>query len=247
MFNRRRLFVSTSILTSLACGIAANAQEVGRPAVEIGAGFSPLFTIPASAAPGLSNDGDTNPATKPAPSSPSAAEFLPMTRSERLRNYLRTIGSREILFRTVVSASIRQKNNSPKEWEGHAEGFGYRVGDVFARNLIRKTLESGAALALHEDNRYFVSGQTGTMRRVKYAVASTFLARHDNGQRTLSISQLGGAAGGAFISTIWQPRSTTTMGDGAVSFGVTMGSDVGFNLFREFWPDVKRHFKKGSR
>ena len=30
-------------------------------------------------------------------------------------------------------------------------------------------------------------------------------------------------------------------GDGAVSFGVTMGADIGFNLFREFWPGTKRH------
>src|SRR5215467_5712271 len=38
----------------------------------------------------------------------------------------------------------------------------------------------------------------------------------------------------------WQPRSTTT-GDGAVSLAVTMGADIGFDPFREFWPGTKRH------
>jgi hypothetical protein len=31
------------------------------------------------------------------------------------------------------------------------------------------------------------------------------------------------------------------MNKGAVLFGVTMGADIGFNLFREFWPGTKRH------
>ena len=39
----------------------------------------------------------------------------------------------------------------------------------------------------------------------------------------------------------WQPRSTTSAGDGAVSLAVTMGADIGFNLFRKFWPGTKRN------
>jgi len=177
-------------------------------------------------------------------SGPTAAEFMPMTRSERLRNYLAGIADGESIFRAAFSAGIRQAEDSPKEWRGGAEGFGYRIGDAYAQHVIRRTLQYGASAALHEDNRYFASGQTGFMRRAKYAVASTFLARHDNGDRGISFSRLGAAAGSSFISRIWQPRSTTSAGDGAVSFGIAMGSDVGFNLFREFWPDMKRHFQK---
>ena len=70
---------------------------------------------------------------------------------------------------------------------------------------------------------------------------STLLARHDNGNTYFSFSRMGGAAGAAFISREWQPRSTTTAGDGAVSFGISMGSDVGFNVVREFWPGLRRH------
>ena len=177
-------------------------------------------------------------------SAPTAAEFLPMTRSERLRNYLRGLGDGESIVRAAFSAGIRQAENSPKEWQGGAEGYGYRVGDAFAQHVVRRTLQYGASAILHEDNRYFVSGQSGFMKRAKYAVASTFLARRDNGEQRVSFSRLGGAAGAAFISRIWQPRSTTSAGDGAVSFGIAMGGDAGFNLFREFWPDLKRHFHK---
>ena len=73
---------------------------------------------------------------------------------------------------------------------------------------------------------------------------STLLARRDNGSRTFSFSRIGGAAGGAFISREWQPHSTNSAGDGAEAFGITIGAQMGFNVFREFWPDMKRHFHR---
>jgi hypothetical protein len=197
----------------------------------------------ASASSAFAADG-TNPPSTTIGSGPTAAEFLPMTQSERLRNYLLGIADVESIIRAAASAGIRQAENSPKEWRGGAEGFGYRVGDAYAQQVVRRTLQYGASAILHEDNRYFASGRSGFLRRAEYAVASTFLARHNNGQQQFSFSHLGGAAGASFIARIWQPRSTTSAGDGAVSFGIAMGSDVGFNLFREFWPDLKRHLRK---
>ena len=118
------------------------------------------------------------------------------------------------------------------------------MGNVFAQHVIRETLEYGVSAALHEDNRYFASRETGFFRRTKYAVKSTFLARHDNGSQSFSFSRIGGAAGSAFISRAWQPPSKPTAGDGAVVFGLSMMTDVGFNVVREFWPDLKRRFHK---
>src|ERR1700682_639340 len=173
-------------------------------------------------------------------------EFTPKTSSERLSNYLVGIASPESILRAAASAGLRQADGGPKEWGGGAEGYGERVGNAFAQHVINQTLRYGISAALHEDNRYFVSGQTGFLRRSKYAIKSTLLARHDNGNQYLSISRIGGDAGAAFISRIWQPRSTTDAGDGAVSFGITMASDIGFNVLREFWPDLKRRLRKKS-
>jgi hypothetical protein len=197
-----------------------------------------------SASLAFADDGPNEPSKTVTVSSPTAAEFLPMTRSERLRNYLAGLVNAESILRAASSAAIRQAENSPKEWRGGAGGYGYRIGDAFAQHIIRGTLQYGASSILHEDNRYFASGESGFFRRMKYAVASAFLARRDNGDRMISFSRLGSAAGAAFISRVWQPPSTTTAGDGAVNFGITMGNDIGFNLVREFLPDVKRRLHK---
>jgi hypothetical protein len=175
-----------------------------------------------------------------ASTSPSS-EFSPMTGSQRFRNYLVRIAGPQPFITAAATAGISQAKDTPKEWRGGAEGYGKRIGSAYAQHFIRGTLEYGLSAALHEDNRYFVSGQTGFLRRTKYAVVSTLRARHDNGDQSFSFSCVGSAAGTAFISRAWQPRSTTGAEDGAVSFGISMGSDIGFNVFREFWPGLRRH------
>jgi hypothetical protein len=197
-----------------------------------------LSTTVAAADAGITPD----PATSV--SNPPPRVFAPMTRSERLRNYLVGIADPESVLRSAAAAGIRQAEGSPKEWGGGAKGYGERVGSGFAQHVINHTLRYGISAALHEDNRYFVSGQTGFLRRTEYAIKSTLLARHDNGKQYLSISRIGSDAGAAFISRVWQPRSTTSAGDGAESFGITVASDIGFNVFREFWPDLRRHLPK---
>jgi hypothetical protein len=172
------------------------------------------------------------------------AEFAPMTSTERLTRYVGSLSDWEGVVRSAASAGIRQASSGPKEWGGGAEGYGLRIGNSFAQHTIQQTLRYGISAALHEDNRYFISGQTGFFHRTMYAVKSTVLARHDNGSQYFSFSRLGGDAGAAFISRAWQPRSTTSAGDGATSFGISIASDVGFNVFREFWPDLKRRFRK---
>jgi hypothetical protein len=60
----------------------------------------------------------------------------------------------------------------------------------------------------------------------------------------VSISQLGGVAAGAFLSRYWQPPSQRSAGDGAVSFGITMASNMGFSVLKEFLPDLGRIISK---
>ena len=84
-----------------------------------------------------------------------------MTQSERLHNYLLGLASYQPILQAAASAGIRQAEGKPEEWGGGAEGYGRRIGNAYAENVIHRTLQYGISAALHEDNRYFVSGQTG--------------------------------------------------------------------------------------
>ena len=176
------------------------------------------------------------------PPPPGQPAFVPMTESQRLREFLKDTVSPLSLVNSAASAGLGQARDRPKEWKQGAEGYGMRYGSAFAEHIVRETLEFGASSLLHEDNRYIPSGQAGAKARIAYAVESTFLARRDDGSRRLSYSRIGAFAGAAFISRLWQPHSTAGARSATINFGTTIGIATGFNVAREFLPRVFHWF-----
>jgi hypothetical protein len=176
-----------------------------------------------------------------------AADFQPLTQTERNRLYFKALVNPIGFFKAGFSAGLDQLNNKPEEWGQGASGYGKRYANIEGQYLIQRTVTFGLSSALHEDNRYFNSGKHGFWPRAGYALESGMLARHDDGSRHISISQIGGVAAGAFLSRLWQPTSQSSAGDGAVSFGITMASNAGFGLVKEFLPDLGRRFAKKQK
>jgi hypothetical protein len=168
-------------------------------------------------------------------------QFKPLTRKERLKVYADDLFSPFHVFMAGASAGITQAQNVPPEWGQGAEGYGRRFANYYASATVSNMLQMAGEDLLHEDNLYYGSGEHGIWRRVKYAVKSSVLARGADGSRHLSVSQIGSTAGAAFISRLWQPRGDDSAGDGAVSFGISMATNAGVNVIREFLPDVTRH------
>jgi hypothetical protein len=169
-----------------------------------------------------------------------ATEFRPLTQPERTRIYLKTMVNPLGFAKAGLSAGIDQWKDKPPEWELGASGYGKRFANIEGQYSIQRTVTFSLSSVLHEDNRYFNSGKKRMWPRIEYALTSGILARHDDGDRYISFSQLGGVAAGAFLSRLWQPSSQSSAGDGAVSFGLTMSSNIGFSVVKEFLPDLGR-------
>ena len=180
-----------------------------------------------------------------------ASDFQPLTQKERTQLFIKTMVNPLGYLKAGFSAGIDQRKDKPSEWEQGASGYGKRFANILGQYSIQRTVTFGLGSALHEDNRYFNSGKKGIWPRTGYAAASGILARHDDGSLHLSFSQVGGVAAGAFLSRYWQPSSQHSAGDGAVSFGITMASNIGFGVVKEFLPDLGRVItnkrKKSSR
>ena len=174
----------------------------------------------------------------------SSKQFQPMTQDERNHLYFSTMINPLSFARCAFSAGLDQWSDKPSEWEQGASGYGKRFANILGQYSIQRTVSYGLSSALHDDNRYFNSGKQGFWSRTGYALSSGILARHDDGTRQISISQLGGVAAGAFLARTWLPPSQHSAGDAAVSFGITMGSNIGFGVMKEFLPDLLRPFRK---
>jgi hypothetical protein len=174
-------------------------------------------------------------------------EFVPMTQAERNRLYFKTMVNPIGFVKSGFSAGIDQANDKPEEWEQGASGYGRRFANIVGQYAIQRTVSYGLGSALHEDNRYFNSGRQGVWPRTGYALTSGILARHDDGSRHFSISQVGGVAAGAFLARTWLPPSQSSAGAGAVSFGISMASNMGFSVVKEFLPDLGRALAKKQK
>ena len=172
------------------------------------------------------------------------ASFQPLTQRERNRLFGESLINPVWYLKGATSAAQNQWTDTPKDWEQGASGYGKRFGDIMGQYAIRRTVTFGFESLLHEDNRYFPSGKKGFWPRTRYALSSGLLARHDNGKRYPSASLLMGVASGAYLSRFWQPPGSRTVGDAAVSFGISMGWNIGFGVVKEYLPDMVRKLKK---
>jgi hypothetical protein len=169
-------------------------------------------------------------------------EFRPMSQAERLHDYFKSTFSVTSVLSSAAGAGVSQWSNTPSEWGQGAEGYGRRVGNSYAIHIMQGTLMYGSSSILHEDNRYIPSGQTAFGARLKYSIASSFLARRDDGTRRVSYSRLGSYLAAAFISRQWQPHSRNGAQNAIQNFETSIGMTVGFNVAREFLPKVfRRH------
>jgi len=142
--------------------------------------------------------------------------------------------------KTAFTSAIDQWRDSPPEWGQGMAGYARRYGDKTGTRAAENGIGLVAAAALHQDPRYFRSGETGFWRRTQYAVKATVLTRNDSGERSIAIWKFSANYGAQFVSNAWRPDRVTPVPDTLARGTVSMGYDAASNLFKEFWPDIRQ-------
>jgi len=158
----------------------------------------------------------------------------------KLRFYLNATYGSDALARSAASAGLNQWLDSPDEWGQGMKGYDRRCASSIGSTTINNSIRFGIGSALREDPRYFPSGRKGFLPRLRHALASTLVTRTDSGGRAFAVSRLGGALGSGFISNSWHPARERTTNHALEGAGITLAMGAGMNVFREFWPDMRR-------
>lgn len=174
-----------------------------------------------------------------APSEPSE-----LTEKKRFHLYLLSTAGPVPILGEAIGAGIGQWENRPKEWGQGWNAYGKRFGSNLAYNGVRQTITYGTSILFREDNRYFSSHKHGFWARTGYAALSTVTARHPDGERVFSVSSVTGILGASTISSIWGPPSWKGVGNIAGNAGVSFIATAGFNIVREFVPDVLHRLRR---
>jgi hypothetical protein len=163
-----------------------------------------------------------------------------LTQKARFQQYLLFTAGPLPILGEIAGSGINQWTNTPHEWGQGWEAYGKRLGSNLGYNAVRQTITYGSSAALDEDNRYFLSHKHG-LARIEYALVSTVAARKSDGRRTFSFSSVAGVAGASAISSIWGPPSYKGIGHMTQNAGISLSVTAGFNIVREFLPDLRRH------
>jgi hypothetical protein len=147
-----------------------------------------------------------------------------------------------------LQAGISQANNSEPAFGQGAEGYAKRYAQNFADGTIENfTTQAIFPSILHQDPRYFQSGQGGVKRRILYAVERIFVTRTDSGQSQFNYSEFLGSSTAAVISTYsYHPKGDRDLSTAASVWVSEVGFDTLNNLIKEFWPDVRRKLHRST-
>ena len=125
-----------------------------------------------------------------------------------------------------------------------AAGYGRRFAASFADQASLKFFKDFAYPSIfHEDPRYYrlIHGSGG--RRLLYAIDHAFVARRDNGNRMFNVSEWLGTTSVSALSNMYHPGNGRGFAPAAQRVGYNIAEDIGFDLLREFWPEIARKFR----
>ena len=94
---------------------------------------------------------------------------------------------------------------------------------------------------LHEDTRYYAMGHGSKWKRLGYAMSRVAVARTYEGHATPNLAGLGGKVGTQYVSRTYYPPGSEQFSVLATKFAYSCARDMGFTVFREFYPDIAIH------
>jgi hypothetical protein len=171
----------------------------------------------------------------------NGAEFKPLRPGEKFKVAVDdSFDPTAFLVAGVFAGSAMVQRQYPSFGQG-AAGFGKYYGGAFADQAIGNMMtEALLPIALQQDPRYFIKEKGGFFARTGYAISREVVTRNDDGRNHFNASEVLGNGIAAGISNVYYPAADRSFGNTMNKWGQQIGLDTGFNIMKEFWPDVRR-------
>lgn len=158
----------------------------------------------------------------------------PLAPKQKLHLGLKVLFDPATFAAVGVTAAIQQKENSYHQYGQGAQGFAKRFGAEYLSAADAVLITSVLAdSVLHQDPRYFYSGQGTVADRAWYAFKSAFRAKGDNGSWQPPYAGLIGTLAAAEIAETYHPGSRTQYTLIGRTLMYRFAGLVGLNLFEE--------------
>lgn len=141
----------------------------------------------------------------------------------------------------AASAGFSQWQNDDSKWGQGAGGYGKRYGaaliDVESSNFFGQFFYP---VIFRQDPRYYRKGNGTTRGRFGNALAHTFVTRGDSGKQMPNYSLWATTASTVALANIYHPGNDQGFPPAATRVGISIAGSMGYDLMREFWPEIVR-------
>jgi hypothetical protein len=142
------------------------------------------------------------------------------------------------------NAGLDQAQDSDASYGQGAQGYGRRFGAELAGQATSRFFGDFAYPAIFsEDPRYYRMAHGPAGKRLLHAIEHSVVAYRDNGNRMFNFSEWLGTASSVAVSNTYHPDSRRGFAPAATRVGYAVGQDIGFDILREFWPEISRKFR----
>ena len=139
------------------------------------------------------------------------------------------------------SAIDQAQNNDARFGQGF-EGYGRRFGANLADQVSLRLFSEFAYPAIFsEDPRYYRQGRGSKKSRLLHAVGHTFIGHRDDGTSMFNYSEWLGTASAVALGSVY--HSAHGVAPMARSVCYLVAEDMGFDVLREFWPEIAHKLK----
>jgi hypothetical protein len=148
------------------------------------------------------------------------------------------------LLAAGLYAGIDQASNRDPAFGQGATGYAKRFGADLADSVSSKFFKDFAYPTIFsEDPRYYRLGHGSSRKRLLHAAEHLFVAHGEDGTRMFNYSEWLGSVSAAALSNVYHPGNLHGTGDTARRIGYSFAFDIGYDVLREFWPEITHKLK----
>jgi hypothetical protein len=158
--------------------------------------------------------------------------------------FLKSAFSTESLGRIALTTSLTSIGGTSEDWGTGTAAYGRRIGSRYAGHFAGSAVRFGVGALRGEDPRFYRSGKEGFWPRTGFVLSRTFVTKMDDGSTSIAAGRLAGTITSNTLQSYMRAQNDDPLKRGFTNAGISIGGDIAIRMVREFWPDIKKSFRR---
>jgi hypothetical protein len=144
----------------------------------------------------------------------------------------------------AFNAGIDQAEDTDHSFGQGAAGYSKRFAAEYVDNASSEFFKDFAYPSIFsEDPRYYRLGRGTPKKRLAHALEHAVIAHREDGSYMFNFSEWLGTTSAVALGDVYHPDNRPGVGPAAENVGIGIATDMGYDVLREFWPEIARKFK----